>query len=182
MRIPFFEAQLIQSRMRLLSVAVKKHLENDVLLPNSYRDNATVLELRNGVPMLFYPKDLAVAPADAADEKYVIRLISIAKRIQTENLRVIFVLVPNKYAVYAPLLARNSERATEKLGMRLKWLESALRASGVEAVNVTADLQRAAAVRLERGKYVWFLDDTHWNAAGIRVTAEKVTRFLGTPR
>jgi hypothetical protein len=56
----------------------------------------------------------------------------------------------------------------------LRALADRLRAAGVPVVDSTPLLAAQAAERLPRHEYLYWRDDTHWNAAGIRLAAEAV--------
>jgi hypothetical protein len=85
----------------------------------------------------------------------------------------VVVLVPNKYAVYAPLLRKPEPPRPSR---RLDRFAAALRASGIQVVDLAGIFERRAAEELDRGGYLYWKDDTHWNAQGIQLAADEIAR------
>lgn len=93
--------------------------------------------------------------------------------------RSLVLLVPSKATVYGPLLvppAPEDPRAAVD-----RALADALRARGVAVVELHEPLRRAAADALARGRTLYWLDDTHWNAAGVAVAVDAVQAWLAAP-
>jgi SGNH hydrolase-like domain, acetyltransferase AlgX len=91
------------------------------------------------------------------------------KELHQHNFHLIVILVPSKYTVYQPLIKdaakTNKREALNELQNELK---------DVPVVNTTAALQQAAAAELARGNLLYWRDDTHWNAEGVRVAVEQL--------
>jgi len=175
---PPLDLFLRTSRLRLLMEAGRKRLESDGVLPNPSRDRARALPLRNGATMLFLSEDLTLSAPGPRDARDAATLVEIARMFTSADLRVVLLLVPKKYAVYGPLVAGTSGVSRDAVGKRLRAVADAARAAGVVVVNVTDDLQRAAEDGLPTGTYVYRMDDTHWNATGIRLAAERLRHAL----
>jgi hypothetical protein len=127
--------------------------------------------LFNGQRMLFYGWDIDVTrnPFREIPGDYLVWLKSELAQL---NLDLIVLLVPTKYSVYGPLVTdRNAVRPSK---LPLERLTANLTARGVAVVNVTDLLRRHAADGLSKGEYVYFIDDTHWNARGIDLAAQAV--------
>jgi len=62
------------------------------------------------------------------------------------------------------------------LGGALARLEREIQGTGVPVVNLTAAMRAHAARELERGRYIYWRDDTHWNARGIALAASEISR------
>jgi hypothetical protein len=43
-------------------------------------------------------------------------------------------------------------------------------------LNLTPEFRKQAEALLARGEYLYWLDDTHWNAEGIRVAAQEIAK------
>ncbi len=43
-------------------------------------------------------------------------------------------------------------------------------------INLTDDYMRAAASDFQQGRYIYWLDDTHWNAEGIEIAAKAILK------
>jgi hypothetical protein len=84
----------------------------------------------------------------------------------------VVLLVPNKYTVYGPLTV-GSPGAAEG-GRLLAGIADRLRDSGVPGVDVTPLFAAQAAAGLPRHEYLYWRDDTHWNARGIRLAADAI--------
>jgi len=163
------KASLGNSRLQILAQRAYKLLENDWLLPNPYAPAAAASTLRNGATMLFVPEDIdnhrRRRPVDHAAAYFS----WLATELRRENLELLVVLVPDKYTVYGPLL---QEPATSD--SYLERLAAALRPTGIPLVNLLPVFRRQAGDLLDRGEYLYWRDDTHWNATGIGVAAREI--------
>src|SRR5208283_1590547 len=79
----------------------------------------------------------------------------------------------NKFTVYYPLLAGSQPPAAEDK-VDINVLDRELRAASVPVINLTDPLRQAAAEALSRNELIYRSDDTHWNAAGVRVATEVI--------
>ncbi len=80
---------------------------------------------------------------------------------------------PGKYTVYRPFLV-DQRQPGAGAGDYLDRLEGELRAMGVPVLNLAPFLSAQAARHLERGEYLYWLDDIHWNARGIGLAAAAI--------
>lgn len=165
------------SPLQVFARRAYRRLQNDRLLPNPGRDRVVPAALADGSVMLFS----AEARAQLRSSRPVAaacRFISwAAGRLATQRLRMLVVLVPDKYAVYAPLL-RSPDWEPVDSQTYLARLEGRLRTAGVPVVNLAAPLRAAARAALAEGALIYWKDDTHWNAAGIDVAATVVAPEL----
>lgn len=148
------------------------------LMPNPYAVNVVRTILSNGQTMLFFKEDLEEAAPNGPTwwAKYF-RVLN--NELRQRNFRLIVILLPSKYTVYQPLI--NSAKKTNK---REAFEELEEKLEDVPVVNTTSALQQAAADELEHGHLLYWPDDTHWNADGVRVAAEQLqaeyaARFAG---
>ncbi|HZF09773.1 MAG TPA: hypothetical protein VFE33_13365 [Thermoanaerobaculia bacterium] len=170
-------APTVESPLRVAGVRLVKWLENDSLRPNAHARAAAHRQLPNGDEMLFLPRDLAplgageVPPLAAAWSSY---LAWYAGKLRGQGLRFVVLLVPDKYTVYGPLTPNEAPKSEG--GRLLAAIEDRLRSAGVPVVNVTALFRARAAEALSRHEYLYWRDDTHWNARGIELAADAVWR------
>ena len=153
-------------------------LENDRVLPNSYAAPVIQRTLRTGEKVLFVREDIEYARnvlAVATD-----RWTRFASRLEQVGLTFVVVLVPRKYTVYQPLLIEEEPLPADQLGGTLTRLEQRIRDAGIPVVNVTAAFRGHAGRELDHGRYLYWRDDTHWNARGIGVAAAEIARGLRT--
>lgn len=155
----------------LLSRRFVKVAENDSLLPNPYRRYVTRRTLRNGQELLFFPDDLRPLTNESQlTEGWRSYFGDLRSRVAARNLKLVVLLVPNKYTVYGPLL---KERPDDLGGARLlSAIEGALLKENVATVNLTVRFQISAADSLASNEYLYWRDDTHWSPLGIRRAAE----------
>jgi hypothetical protein len=136
------------------------------------------LPLVNGRQMLFLISELDTAKGGSPiDVRY---LQALRERLRAEGNEFLVILVPDKYAVYQPLI---SGRPPGDSAVYLNHTEYALRRAGVPVVNLTGPLRQQASELIERGEYNYWVDDSHWNTNGIRraanVIAPEAQRLLG---
>jgi SGNH hydrolase-like domain, acetyltransferase AlgX len=151
-----------------ISRDIVDRLHDGRLMPNPYAPNITRQLLPDGQTILFFPEDLQRAEPNRVTwwAKY---LVVLNKELRQRNFQLIVILVPSKYTVYQPLIkdaiGTNKSEALNELQNKLR---------DVPVVNTTAALQQAAAAELADGNLLYWRDDTHWNAEGVRVAVEQL--------
>jgi hypothetical protein len=172
------------SPLRLLEGKLVRSYLTDRLQPNPDTNRVVRETLANGDEMLFIERDLeSVGDIPALSSAWSRYLAWFAQRLQAHNLRLVVLVVPNKYTVYGPLPG-GAPRRPEGEGL-LQRVEEALRSAGLPVVNVTAEFQARAAQQLARHEYLYWRDDTHWNASGISLAADaawKGVQSMPAPR
>jgi len=160
-------------RLRILAERVYRLAQNDRFLPNPHRDNVAVGRLINGEEILFLPGDVTAwsirRPINTEYWRWT------RDELAKDGLSLVVLLVPNKYTVYGPLLdppASDDAPGAE----HLERLEAALRMAGIDVVNLKTVFRILARRGLEEGKYLYWLDDTHWTAEGMRIAAEELVK------
>jgi hypothetical protein len=156
-----------------------KALQNDAILPNPYTRNVARLELSNGAEMLFLKSE--VEHHFAPQPVHIDSLIRLKKALEDRNIGLLVILVPDKFTVYHTLL-QNPTPYLEAPAPYIDELERALRAASVRSVNLKTALRRAAAAGIPSNHYVYHLDDTHWNDAGVAVAESEVRAFLAAEK
>jgi hypothetical protein len=167
------------SPLQILGGKIVKRLQNGTLQPNPYWPLAIHKRLANKDDMLFVTQDADdYSNSGPIISSWVTYLEWFNQRLQARNLKLVVLLVPNKLTVYGPLAKPPSEM--EGSVHFLQTIEQDLRERGIPVVNVTSDLRAAASQDLAKHQYVYWRDDTHWNAAGIAIAANAVWRTIQT--
>ena len=165
--------ELHSSPLQAISAKLEKKIQDDMLLPNSFARFVIQVNLRNGEPIVFLPVEFKspTDPRKAAD-RWAAYFAWYSSQLRNDGLDLIVLLVPNRATIYAPLLAQprdvSASRAT------LSDLANALQNAGVHTVSLELRFAHDAALLLDQKKYLYFLDDTHWNGNGTAVAAEEV--------
>jgi hypothetical protein len=165
------------SPVRVITRRLLRRVQDDQWLPNPDRGVVHRGHLPDGREMLFEATDL-VWSLPAAEEARVVRYFAwLERRLAREGVALLVVLAPKKYTVYGPL-AGPSPGDPDAGARSLARIAAGLEGAGVQAVDLTPLLRAAARAGLEQGRTVYFLDDTHWNAAGIGVAADAIAPRL----
>ncbi len=161
------------SPLRIFAQRALKIVQNDRWLPNPYSGLALQARLRNGDTTLFLPLERARFHEPRCEERFARYLSWLARKLERDRIRLVVVLVPKKFTVYAPLLDP-PEPGIDQMARFHERLERRLRDAGISVVNLTGPFQAAAAAGLDARAYIYWNDDTHWNARGIAVAAREV--------
>lgn len=155
----------------ILSRKFVKNLEDDFWIPNSYKNEVIRQRLRNGDEMLFLPEDFGpIGDQGKLASAWRCYLAAFSRRMAERHVAMIVLLVPNKGTVYGSL----TDTTTGDSGGQnlLARLEKELRAAGVATLNLTPLFQSAAMQLLPQHEYLYWRDDTHWNAQGVKLAAD----------
>jgi hypothetical protein len=165
------------SPVKIVAEQAYLSISNDRILPNVYAQKVVQRRLRTGVPILFYPPDVDAFhhPGDLqVSGNYLARL---GADIRKEGFDPIVVLAPSKYTVYYPLLDDTPAASLDVRGS-LSQVAAPLRAEGIPTIDLTASFREKAGRNLAEGKYLYWLDDTHWNADGMAAAAHLIQQQL----
>jgi hypothetical protein len=151
-------------------------LQNDWLFPNPDRFRFPEEELKNGRHMLFYLDDknffeTATDPGPTAET-----IAHVRDDLAKHGLKLAVMLVPTGYTVYYPLFRVKS--GADVGSQYMAGLAEQLTVAGIPVFNCLPVLRAAAARELESGRLVYWPDDTHWNPAGVQVTARALAPWL----
>jgi hypothetical protein len=169
---------LSESPLKLTLFRGFKRLENDRVLPNSFARAIVRDHLVNGDPVLFLRDQLEGVQTDAQANIAVTYWKVLRERLARRGLKLLVVLVPSQYAVLGPLSAEH--RPGPRRDVYLKTIRQGLEAGHVPVLDLTETLRDAARAGLARGQYVYWRDDTHWNAAGVALSARAIATRLRT--
>ena len=169
--------QFHTSPLQALSVKLEKKIQNNVLLPNSFAAFVIQETLRNGEPIVFLPAEFK-SPTDPhkAAQHWAAYFAWYSSELQKDGLDLVVLLVPNRTTIYAPLLAQ--PRDCSAAGATIRDFADALESAGVHAVSLESRYSQDAATLLDQRKYLYFLDDTHWNGIGTAVAADEIFNGL----
>jgi hypothetical protein len=169
-----FEGWTSVSPLEVLAARDYKRLKDDRLLP---RDPSGVIErrLRSEDTMLFLRYESTTLYEHRSRGDFVPYWRWLRRELADDGLDLLVILVPSKYTVYGDLLEVPDPRVGEGVSL-FNRVERGLRDSGIMVANLAGPLRRAAAAGIGDRRYVYWRDDTHWNAAGISVGASEVAR------
>jgi hypothetical protein len=177
-RLPIWN-YLVFSPLQAIAQKVDKSLCNDILLPNRYTQNVLIRSMKNGDNLLFLAQDLT---AQQATEKNVAAWAKYfewySNQLKQDGLKLVVLLIPNKYTVYAPSFSIPEDvRANER---NLRGLESFLRQQQIPIVSLLDPFREQALKDEDRHLYLYWNDDTHWNERGMAkaagLVAEEISR------
>ncbi len=114
--------------------------------------------------------DVSLRPSYPNPGEFRERLASIKDHIE----RIYF--IPTKYRVHAGLLDNGKNQ--DLPNAQWEYLASAAQDMDIPCTDLTGPLSDAARTLLDRGLFVWWKDDTHWNNYGIAVAAKAVAESL----
>lgn len=165
--------QLHASPLEALSIKLEKKIQDDTLLPNTFAAFVIQEKLRNGEPIVFLPVEFK-SPSDArkAAQRWAAYFAWYSAELRKDGLDLVVLLVPNRSTIYAPLLAQPRDVSASLA--TLDDLAGALQSAGVRNVPLRRRYTQDATALLAQNKYLYFLDDTHWNGNGTAVAAEEV--------
>ena len=86
--------------------------------------------------------------------------------------------IPTKYRVYFQLLGNTMGRRIRSPPPGYVAVRSFFEEHEIPVVDLTPPLFDSARELLEKDQYVFWRDDTHWNANGVRVAAEHIARYF----
>src|SRR5581483_216881 len=163
------------SPLKIAAEKAYRSVSDGEVLPNPFARNVVSRRLRNGVTMLFYAEELRGAHTSIEVESSADFYVTLARDLLAEGFTMSVALVPSKYSVYRPLLEQADPKPWE--GPRyLARLATALGQRGLATVDLTSAFQSQAAEDLSEGEYLYWLDDTHWNARGVSLAARILRR------
>jgi hypothetical protein len=161
-------SSLFELRLSLIAQKYEKAIENNELLPNSFAGTVIEGRFQNGDWMLFLrSRVLPIDSPERAIKCWADFFGWLSGELGRDGLDLVVMIVPDSSTVYAPLLA--SPNIPTRSAVVLSQLADRLRQGGIRVVNVTPVFRAAASELLESHQYLYWRDDTHWNACGITI-------------
>jgi SGNH hydrolase-like domain, acetyltransferase AlgX len=165
--------ELHSSPLQALSAKLEKKIQNDVLLPNSFASFVVQEKLRNGDPIVFLPAEFK-SPGDPpkAADRWAAYFSWYSSQLKKDGLDLVVLLVPNRSTIYAPLLLQPRDVSASRT--TFADFAMALQNAGVRTVSLEHRYTQEASLLLDQNKYLYLLDDTHWNGNGTAIAAEEI--------
>ena len=135
-----------------------------------------VIPAEDGSDLLFFAKDVRLLGQDAAARRLtdVAQSISHARNCLAERgLRLLFVPIPDKSHIETVHVPQSLRPSIPLSPDPLDILQRELRLRGIATVDLLPAFQSATEKEL-----LYWKDDTHWNAAGIRIATEETANVL----
>jgi SGNH hydrolase-like domain, acetyltransferase AlgX len=165
------------SPTRVITTRLFKKLDNDKFFPNQNLKTIQALPLPNGEKMLFRDYEFELAQQDRGSAAVAQTLHSfqwLKTELDKRHIRLIVLLVPNRYTIYAPLLAGNDGPWTHYLD----HLNDELHKSGIESVNGLEVYRSVARQEVNSGHFSFYREDPHWNPHGVEVIAKPLAEAI----
>jgi hypothetical protein len=166
------------SPLSLVSRKFVNRIRDGRRMPNPYASRVDRRRLKDGRTFLFLPDGPGVFASDRPEEVMAGRrfLSWLKEELGKYNIKLVVLLVPDKYVVYRDLLEKPEPG---KKGRYFSALKDAIVGLSIPVVDLTGRFR--AQVGMED---LYFPDDTHWNARGIREAARELLPFviMASPR
>lgn len=170
----WFNGFIAASPLEIISQKLIKQLHNDYIFPNVLPTRKVVKEtLKDGDPILFFQPEIDNYRSKRTPD--VRGLAGLANELQKHNLKLVVLLVPDKYVVYSPLV-HNADPDKIDEPVYLGLVEEALRDAQIPVINLVRFLRQKAHEYYEKKQFIYWPDDTHWNTEGIRLATEELLR------
>ncbi|MDZ4676213.1 MAG: hypothetical protein SGI74_01785 [Oligoflexia bacterium] len=151
------------------------------LFPNRFAEKVPVFDLQNGKTFLFLDSSVNRYGDQRADDLFreaeyfdELRIL-----LSEKNIKLLIVLIPEKYSVYAPLV-KNPKNYPLKNSHYLMSLQGELIRRRMQVINLLPDFIKESQSRHKQGQYIYWPDDTHWNTQGIELATSKIAKHLTT--
>jgi hypothetical protein len=163
------------SPLQILTARLFFGLENDRWLPNPPAHSVVMKALSNGQEMAFFVGEIQnfARERPTAPDYF----IDLQKSIKATGNKMVVLMVPDKYNVYYPLLKGSPTPPPEGNSM-FGMLAKNLRWNGVPVLDLTPAFRQQAARDLRDGRYLYWMDDTHWSPIGVKVAAGELLKYL----
>jgi hypothetical protein len=169
------------SPLKALAQRVDKRFSNGVLLPNHYAKNVLVRTIANGDTMLFLPGDARDGYVAKSQLKAWVSYWNwLSQELEKDDLTLMVLLVPDKYTVYQRWFVPAETELPNR--ENLLELERSLKESRTPVVNLIDLFRRDAGAELDKHRYLYWKDDSHWNERGIAIAADEINRELQARR
>ena len=100
----------------------------------------------------------------------------LGRQLTRDGLTLVVLLVPRPVVVYGDLV---TPRLPNQVWLaHYRELQERLETEGIAVVSVIEALRREARDGISQHRYVYHLDDTHWNANGISIAADEFLRIF----
>jgi hypothetical protein len=139
---------------------------------NANDPSVAAFHLDNGTTMLFFRGAFSFV-TDTSRRISPDYYLWLSRELARDNLKLVILLVPDKLAVYQRHITDVGAPKSESDA--LDRFERDLSNAAIPSVNLRHLFRSKASEEMKNGRYLYFLDDTHWNARGIRVAAQALS-------
>ncbi len=136
-------------------------------------DDVLGVEAHGWGPMLFYRWNLKALPLLTAEQdapEVVKTVLRVARGFRARGTSLVVLLVPEKEQIYRAALPEDVRNSLAHGAAMLAGIQQALEAENVPVVNLMPRFE----AETEKGRRLYWRDDTHWNDDGIRVAVEEL--------
>jgi hypothetical protein len=165
------------SPSRVVTTRLFNRLENDKFFPNIDAKTVQALPLPNGEKMLFRDYEYGLPDQDrgpTAVAQSMTGFLWLKSELDKRHIRLIVLLVPNRYTIYAPLLIGNDGPWTHYLDN----LDVELHRAGIETVNGLDVYRSVARQEVSSGQFSFYREDPHWNPSGVERIAKPLAEAI----
>jgi hypothetical protein len=152
-------------------------LARDQILPSAGAAEIRALPMPDGRKMLFQSGEFDLPTQDrgpGAVAQTLRGFVWLRSELARRQLRLIVLLLPSRYTVYAPVLTNTDGPWTHYLD----HLDEQLRARGINSVNGLEIYRSAARQEVQGGTLSFFLEDLHWNPKGVERAAGPLAKAI----
>ena len=164
------------SRFEQLAQSWLSDLYDDYFLPSPFHQLGFRETLLNSEQILFWKKNTERTVSRHDEELLALKLKDFSSKLSLENLDFTVVLLPSSYSSYHKLI--ENPKYTMPTSSFLMRFHKQLEERGVRVINLEKDMRQATERAYREGKYLYWRDDTHWNADGIEVASGLIARRL----
>lgn len=168
-RAEFLRQLKFYSPLQTIFSRAVRLIQNDRILPNPF-NGVVEAHLLNGREILFLQSEIENYQSDRSTDPAYFAVLK--TQLQSKGIRLLVLLVPDKYVVYYDLIMPPSPLPERRPFLDL--VEERLAAADVPVVNLTPQFRENAKDLLARDQYLYWMDDTHWNAEGIREATQAI--------
>jgi hypothetical protein len=152
-------------------------LANDRFFPNESAPTVRSLALPDGKKLLFRDYEFGLPELDRGPDAVAQTARGfdwLKSEMEKRHLRLIVLLLPNRFTIYAPILAHMDGPWTHYLDQ----LDAELHKSGIETVNGLEVYRSAAKQEIQTGQLSFYREDPHWNPNGVERIAGPVANAI----
>jgi hypothetical protein len=155
------------SPSRVVTTRFFNKLANDRFFPNENTSTVRALALPDGRELLFRDYEFQLPEQDRGPDAVAQTTRGfqwLKSEMEKRQIRLIVLLLPNRYTIYAPLLAKNTDGPWTNY---LDQLDAQLHQNGIETVNGLEVYRSFANQEIQTGQLSFYREDTHWNPRGV---------------
>lgn len=164
------------SSMQAIRVFVDRFVRNPAYFANYINSKGSERRLLVGdEKILFYEPSLQMRSLDDID-RVVDELVACEERLNQMGIGFVFLPVPDKENVYFDLMPIELQNAVRQRprNVYLRTLIDRLHQADIQVVDTLTAFENARSNEL----HIYQTDDTHWDAEGVRITADLIVDLL----